>query len=208
MSYPSNSEGVAQDQLVAFVERIERLEEEARAINDDKSEVYKEAKANGFDVKVMKRVVAERRMDRHERLEREAIFELYWNAVNGLAHARVENIEEFAASRAVEGLDASALDGKPAPSAGTGGEADRQPTPETPHDDGDIAEAVSGDGPSMGADIAAGEEQPVASPAPTRQWKYTDKPHPDCLDPSTCGGFSNLGLCGRCKDAAAMAQTA
>lgn len=78
---------------------------------------------------------------------------------------------------------------------------------QTPHGDGDIADAASGDGPCMGADIAADEAEPTqveASSVPRkRQWKHSDPAHPDCLDPGQCGGFSNLGLCQRCKDAAA-----
>jgi uncharacterized protein (UPF0335 family) len=50
------TESVAQDQLRAFVERIERMEEEKRAISDDIKEIYAEAKGNGFDVKVLRHV--------------------------------------------------------------------------------------------------------------------------------------------------------
>lgn len=51
----SDTGGVAADQLKAFVERIERLEEEIKVINDDKTDVYAEAKGNGFDVKILKK---------------------------------------------------------------------------------------------------------------------------------------------------------
>ena len=80
MSYPSNS-SVAHDQLHAFVERIERLEEEIKSLNDDKREVYAEAKGNGFDVKVLKQVVAIRRKDRAEYAEQQTILELYLTAL-------------------------------------------------------------------------------------------------------------------------------
>lgn len=76
-----NPDEVAKDQLVAFVDRIERLEEELRGINDDKKEVYAEAKGNGFDVKILKRVVAIRRQDAGERAEQEAILDLYLKAL-------------------------------------------------------------------------------------------------------------------------------
>jgi uncharacterized protein (UPF0335 family) len=68
-----------------------------------------------------------------------------------------------------------------------------------------------------GAAVAAGGDSvdPSAVPAvpdnvvPMRkQWKYSDKAHPDCLDPSTCGGFSNLARCQRCREAAAQGQVA
>lgn len=77
------TEEVAQNQLRSFVERIERLEEEIRDRNDDKKDVYAEAKGQGFDTKVLKRVIAERRKDGNERAEADAIFDLYWQALHG-----------------------------------------------------------------------------------------------------------------------------
>ncbi len=67
--------------LRAFIERIERLEEEKRAIADDVKEVYAEAKGNGFDARVMRKVIALRRMDRDKRIEEETILDLYLNAL-------------------------------------------------------------------------------------------------------------------------------
>ena len=75
------TESVAQDQLRAFVERIERAEEERRAIVDDIKEIYAEAKGNGFDVKVLRQVIAIRRKDHAERMEQESILELYMTAL-------------------------------------------------------------------------------------------------------------------------------
>ena len=76
-----NVEHVSSGQLRAFVERIERLEEEGRALADDKKEVYAEARGNGFDAKIIKRVVALRRMDRDKRIEEETILDLYLAAL-------------------------------------------------------------------------------------------------------------------------------
>lgn len=73
--------GVARDQLRAFVERIERMEEERKAISDDIREIYAEAKGNGFDTKVLRQVVRIRKQDRSERLEQEAILDLYMHAL-------------------------------------------------------------------------------------------------------------------------------
>ncbi len=56
-----SNESVAEDQLRAFVERIERMHEERKAISDDIGEIYAEAKGNGFDVKVLKRIIQIRR---------------------------------------------------------------------------------------------------------------------------------------------------
>lgn len=79
-----NTEAVAADQLRSFVERIERIErieEEIKGLNEDKSDIYKEAKANGFDVKVLRKVVALRRKDYAERQEEDAILEIYMQAL-------------------------------------------------------------------------------------------------------------------------------
>ena len=92
-----DSESVAQDQLQSFVRRIESLEDEINALNGDKSEVYKEAKGNGFDTKVLRRVIADRRKDATERNEFDAVYQLYWDAIHGVVRAHVENIEEIAA---------------------------------------------------------------------------------------------------------------
>ncbi|MBD3845993.1 DUF2312 domain-containing protein [Bosea sp. RAF48] len=69
------------DQLKSIVERIERLEEEKKTIADDIKEVYAEAKGNGYDVKVLRKVVALRKRDLEERKEEEAILDLYLQAV-------------------------------------------------------------------------------------------------------------------------------
>ncbi len=71
----------AKDQLKAFVERVERLEEEKKAIADDIRDVYAEAKGNGFDVKTLRVVVRLRKQDLNERREQEAILETYLHAL-------------------------------------------------------------------------------------------------------------------------------
>lgn len=71
----------AKDHLKAFVERIERLEEEKKTIADDIKDVYAEAKGNGFDVKVMRQIVRIRKQDKAEREEQEAILDLYLQAL-------------------------------------------------------------------------------------------------------------------------------
>jgi uncharacterized protein (UPF0335 family) len=72
---------VARDQIKAFVARIERLEEEKANIAADIKEVYAEAKAMGFDTKVLRQVIRIRKQDRHERQEMEALLELYLGAL-------------------------------------------------------------------------------------------------------------------------------
>ena len=82
------TESVAQDQLRAFIERIERMEEEKKAISDDIKEIYAEAKGNGFDTKVLRQIVRIRKQDANERLEQEALLDLYMSALGMQAAPR------------------------------------------------------------------------------------------------------------------------
>ena len=75
----------AKDQLKAFVERVERLEEEKKTIADDIRDVYAEAKGNGFDIKALRSVVRLRKIDINERREQEAVLETYLHALGMLA---------------------------------------------------------------------------------------------------------------------------
>ncbi len=77
------------DQLKAFVERIERLEEEKKTISDDIKDVYAEAKGNGFDTKILRKVIAIRKMDPNEYAEMQDILELYLQAI-GMGYGRAE----------------------------------------------------------------------------------------------------------------------
>jgi uncharacterized protein (UPF0335 family) len=74
----------AKDQLKAFIERIERLEEEKKAIADDIKDVFAEAKGNGFDVKALRTVLKIRKQDKDERSEQEAIVDTYLQALGML----------------------------------------------------------------------------------------------------------------------------
>jgi len=80
----------AQGQLRSLIERIERLEEEKKAIAADIKEVYGEAKANGFDTKIMRKVVSLRKKDSAERQEEEAILDLYLSALGMIDANSVE----------------------------------------------------------------------------------------------------------------------
>lgn len=68
-------------QLRAFVERIERLDEEIKSLNDDKRDIYAEAKGNGYDVKVLKAIIARRRKDADEVAEMDSVMQLYLAAI-------------------------------------------------------------------------------------------------------------------------------
>lgn len=69
----------------SYIERVERLEEEKRTIQEDIKEIYAEAKANGYDPKILRIIVRRRREDADERKEREALLESYLNSM-GWAH--------------------------------------------------------------------------------------------------------------------------
>ena len=86
---------VAKDQLRSIVDRIERLEEEKKVIGDDIKDVYAEAKANGFDTKVLRKVVTLRKQDANERAEMEMVLDTYLHAL-GMIIAREERTAEAA----------------------------------------------------------------------------------------------------------------
>ena len=73
--------GIAADHLRSFVERIERLEEEKAALAADVRDVYAEAKAVGFDVKIMRQVLRLRKLDQADRQEQETLLDLYLHAL-------------------------------------------------------------------------------------------------------------------------------
>jgi uncharacterized protein (UPF0335 family) len=80
----SGATGIAQGQLRSIVERIERLEEEKAALAADIKEVYAEAKGNGFDTKILRKVIRLRKVDRVEREEEEALLDVYMAALGML----------------------------------------------------------------------------------------------------------------------------
>jgi uncharacterized protein (UPF0335 family) len=75
----------AADQLRSIIERIERLEEEKKAIAEDIKDIYAEAKGNGYDVAALRTIVRMRKQDANERAEQESILENYMNALGMLA---------------------------------------------------------------------------------------------------------------------------
>ena len=81
MSEVETTENVNAGHLRAFIERIERLEEEKKGFADDIKEVYGEAKGTGFDTKIIKAIIKIRAMDRDKRKEQEEILDLYMSAL-------------------------------------------------------------------------------------------------------------------------------
>ena len=79
--------GIAGERLRSLIERIERLEEERRALTADIREVYAEAKGNGFDVKTMRQIVRLRRLDKDDLDEQETLLDVYKRALGMLPPA-------------------------------------------------------------------------------------------------------------------------
>lgn len=90
--------GFAAGQLQSFIERIERLDEEKKAIAEDMKEVFAEAKGNGFDPKIMREVLKIRKMEKSDRQEKEAMVDLYLSALGemplggGMAQTVVDEV--------------------------------------------------------------------------------------------------------------------
>ena len=76
--------GSAQGQLKSVNERIERLEEDKKSVMEDLKNVYAEAKGNGFDTKVIRKIIRLRKQDTAQRQEEEALLDLYLSAIGGL----------------------------------------------------------------------------------------------------------------------------
>ena len=74
--------GIASDRLRSLIERIERLEEEKKALSSDIRDIFAEAKSAGFDIKIMRTILKLRKMDASDRDEQEAILDLYRKALD------------------------------------------------------------------------------------------------------------------------------
>jgi uncharacterized protein (UPF0335 family) len=69
------------DRILSFIERVEQIEEELKALNEGKKEVFSEAKGEGYDVKVLKEILRIRKQDQDERDEQESLLDLYLRAM-------------------------------------------------------------------------------------------------------------------------------
>ena len=81
----SDTVGVAGGRIRSFVERIEQLESEIQEINEQKKEVFSEAKGEGFDVKILKEIIKLRKQDQEEREEHETLLDVYLRAMDSAA---------------------------------------------------------------------------------------------------------------------------
>ncbi len=82
--------GIAGDRIRSFIERIEHIDEEIKALNEAKKEVLSEAKGEGFDVKVLKEILRLRKQDKDERDEHESLLDLYLRAMEATAPSQAK----------------------------------------------------------------------------------------------------------------------
>jgi uncharacterized protein (UPF0335 family) len=73
--------GIAGNRILSFIESVEQIEEELKALTEGKKEVFAEAKGEGFDVKVLKEILRLRKQDKDERDEQESLLDLYLRAM-------------------------------------------------------------------------------------------------------------------------------
>jgi uncharacterized protein (UPF0335 family) len=156
------SNGVAADRLINLVQRVERLEEEKRALTSDIADIYKEAKSAGFDPKVMRAMIRERRMAESEREEWQALCDVYRAALGMLAGTPLgeaarkrfmppppaesgEDIEQAEAEPTVP-AEASAEDLLSARAAGAAAAKEGRKVTENPHAAGDPRRAAWDEG--------------------------------------------------------------
>jgi uncharacterized protein (UPF0335 family) len=93
MTKEINHGGISGQVLRQFIERIERLEEEKKALAEDIKEVFAEAKSNGFDVKIMRKVISLRKIEPAELDEQETLIDLYKQALGMIPVAAEEEME-------------------------------------------------------------------------------------------------------------------
>jgi uncharacterized protein (UPF0335 family) len=77
----TNTAGIPGDRICAFIERVERIDEEIKALNEGKKEVFAEAKGEGFDVKILREILRLRKQDKDERDEQDSLLDLYLRAM-------------------------------------------------------------------------------------------------------------------------------
>jgi len=75
------SDNLNKDQLMQFIERIERLEEDKKAISDDIKDIYAEAKSSGYESKIIRKIVSLRRKTKEQRQEEETLLDLYMTSI-------------------------------------------------------------------------------------------------------------------------------
>lgn len=120
MEVSENLHEQAKGHLRAFVERIERVEEEKAALAADIKEIYAEAKSNGFDTKAIRKIVSMRKKEEHSRLEEEAILATYMHAMGMIGQLADTPLGEAALAKiGHNSKKAAEASGTPEPSSDT-----------------------------------------------------------------------------------------
>jgi uncharacterized protein (UPF0335 family) len=86
----TDTAGISGDRIHSFIERVERIDEETKALSEGKKEVFAEAKGEGFDVKVLKEILRLRKQDKDERDEQESLLDLYLRAMESAGPSRAK----------------------------------------------------------------------------------------------------------------------
>jgi uncharacterized protein (UPF0335 family) len=86
----TNTVGIPGDRICSFIERVEHIDEEIKALNEGKKEVFSEAKGEGFDVKVLKEILRLRKQDTEDREEQDSLLDLYLRAMENAGSSRAE----------------------------------------------------------------------------------------------------------------------
>jgi uncharacterized protein (UPF0335 family) len=82
--------GIPGDRICAFIERVERIDEEIKALNEAKKEVFAEAKGEGFDVKILREILRLRKQDKDERDEQDSLLDLYLRAMESAGSSQAK----------------------------------------------------------------------------------------------------------------------
>lgn len=165
MTAAGKNEHTAADQLRLFIERVERLKEEQKGLQDDVKDVFAEAKASGFDVPTMKSVMKLRKMEPHQRRSGLALIELYMTALGmsdgSLSDAAVAFLEERMGHPPEDEPEVDQSVSPPSPRPVAGGEgAEDAPPPPPP--------LTVDDARRLGREAAAANKPVTANPFPAR----------------------------------------
>lgn len=199
-----SADSVAVDQIRAFFDRWQRLEEEKTAISGDLKELFAEAKANGFDTKVLRKLFRDQVADSNERSEFEALYDLYASALNapGARDARdareddpATKAKRSAALDALAAMDAEIIDAETGviieqaetPNQST---AARKDVPQALQElEGRIPCQQEGASDCDAVKVVAGTQAPPVDTTPDHS-----KPNPICRDPDDCGVYASWHL--------------
>jgi uncharacterized protein (UPF0335 family) len=189
------SDTVAAGQLRAFVERIERIEADIKEMNADKSEVYKELRGVGFDVKAVRQCVAARKLDSSELQERNAVFDMYWDALGG--SSSLPDYEPRARAREASKMDRADDGSFETGIVAAGNRLEANPAGPVA---GEVSHAGAGESPAT-------IPEPFEPPAFLQKDRQPVVLRPHCLNPSECAGYGSH-TCHACLKAVGQVEVA